>query len=479
MIKFIFKGILRDKSRSLLPIIVVSIGVFLTVFMSGWIGGVFGDMIDRISIIDPVSGKVIQGYEEFAVYPAKHFLVADDQLEQAFKEINSELAGRVAQLNDEGKLLEAQRLDSRTRYDMEMLKELGYCHGIENYSRVLSARPSGSRPYCLLDYFPDDYLVIIDESHVTIPQVRGMYNGDRARKQVLVDFGFRLPSCLDNRPLQFAEFEGMAKQLLYVSATPSDFEINKSSDIVEQVIRPTGLIDPQIKIVSTKNQIDDLIRRVREVEARNQRVLVTTLTKRMAEDLARYLHDAGVAATYLHSELDTLERVKVLADLRKKNVDCVVGVNLLREGLDLPEVSLVCVMDADKEGFLRSATALIQVAGRAARHIDGKVIMYADKMTKSLKKAVDETFRRRTLQLAYNKEHNIKPESIKKAIKDWIEIEEEAEEFVQDLVAEDLETYAQNELVETLERKMELAAKNLQFEKAIEYRNRIDKIKKS
>ncbi|MFH2138586.1 MAG: excinuclease ABC subunit UvrB [Candidatus Omnitrophota bacterium] len=437
----------------------------------------FGDEIERISAIDPVSLKKINDLEEVAIYPAKHFLVDDQQLEKAIRSIEIELKDRLHDLNAQGKLLEAQRLASRTKYDMEMLRELGFCHGVENYSRHLSGRPSGSRPYCLFDYFPEDYLVIIDESHVTVPQIRGMFNGDRARKEVLVDFGFRLPSCLDNRPLQFEEFEKLTNQVLYVSATPNDYELNRSGDIVEQIIRPTGLIDPKITVVKTKNQIDDLIERVRSVAQKNERILVTTLTKRMAEDLSRYLQEAGLATNYIHSELDALERIKVLSDLRKKKFDCVVGVNLLREGLDLPEVSLVCVMDADKEGFLRSATSLIQVAGRAARNINGEVVMYADKITKSLQKAIDVTLRRRAIQMKYNKQHNITPVSIEKAIKDWIEIEEDAQEFVRDIVAEDLESYAQLELVDELERKMDLAAKNLHFEKAIEFREKIKKLK--
>ncbi|MCP4649984.1 MAG: excinuclease ABC subunit UvrB [PVC group bacterium] len=437
----------------------------------------FGDEVERISIINPVSLNREQELTEIAVYPAKHFLVDDVQLEHSFETIDLELKNRLEELNKQGKLVESQRLASRTRYDMEMLREIGFCHGVENYSRHLSGRPPGSRPYCLLDYFPEDYLVIIDESHVTVPQIRGMFNGDRARKEVLVDFGFRLPSCLDNRPLKFDEFENMIKQVVFVSATPNEYEIDKSNRVAEQIIRPTGLVDPKVTIVPTKNQVDDLIARVKKAADNNERVLVTTLTKRMAEDLSRYLQESGLATNYIHSELNALERVKVLSDLRKKKFDCVVGVNLLREGLDLPEVSLVCVMDADKEGFLRSATSLIQVSGRAARNINGEVVMYADTITKSLKKTMEETDRRRAIQLEYNKKHNIKPESIKKAIKDWIETEEEAEAFVQNIVAEDLEAYARLELIDALERKMEVAAKNLQFEKAIEYKEKIRQLK--
>jgi len=360
---------------------------------------------------------------------------------------------------------------------MEMLRETGICHGIENYSRHLSGRPAGSRPYCLIDYFPEDFLTIIDESHVTVSQVRGMYNGDRARKEVLTEYGFRLPSCLDNRPLKFDEFEKLVPQVLFASATPSDYELQRSACIAEQIIRPTGLVDPEIIVIATKNQIDDLIARVKERSRANERVLVTTLTKRMAEDLSRYLQDAGLKANYIHSELDALERIKVISELRKKQFDCLVGVNLLREGLDLPEVSLVCVMDADKEGFLRSATSLIQVAGRAARNINAMVVMYADTITQSLAKTIEETNRRRKKQVAYNKKCNITPVSIKKAIKDWIAVEEEADKIVAYAVADDLESYGRLQKIDELERQMELAAKNLQFEKAIVLRDKIKALK--
>lgn len=439
----------------------------------------FGDTIERITMIEPVSLKQISQEQEIALYPAKHFLVDEEMLELGIKSINTELNERLAELNSLGKLLEAQRLESRTKYDIEMLRETGFCHGVENYSRHLSQRPKGSRPYCLIDYFGNDFLTIIDESHVTIPQIRGMYNGDKARKQVLTDYGFRLPSCLDNRPLKFDEFEGIVDQVLFASATPTDFEVEKcKTAVVEQIIRPTGLIDPEIILMGSSNQVDDLISRVKQCALKNQRVLVTTLTKRMAEDLSQYLKDAGIATSYIHSELNALDRIKVISDLRKKNFDCLVGVNLLREGLDLPEVALVCVMDADKEGFLRSATSLIQVAGRAARNVNGKVIMYADTITKSLAKTIEETGRRRKKQLEYNKKNNITPKSIKKAIKDWIEIEQAGEKIVHEVVSKDLKTYERYYLIDELEKEMAKAAKNLQFERAITLRDRILVLKK-
>ncbi|MBU1042933.1 MAG: excinuclease ABC subunit UvrB [Candidatus Omnitrophica bacterium] len=437
----------------------------------------FGDQIEKISIIDPVSMNKLKVVDDIAIYPAKHFLVEDAQLESSLLSIEQELKQRLVQLNLEGKLVEAQRLESRTKYDMEMLREVGFCHGVENYSRLLSQRPEGSRPYCLIDYFPQNFLTIIDESHVSIPQIRGMYNGDKARKQVLVDYGFRLPSCLDNRPLQFAEFESLIDQVIFASATPSAYELEKSNKIVEQIIRPTGLVDPRIEVISSDHQVDDLIEKVKATAKKHERVLVTTLTKKMAEDLAAYLEQAGIATKYIHSELDTMERVKVLNELRKKDFDCLVGVNLLREGLDLPEVSLVCVMDADKEGFLRSETSLIQVAGRAARHINGKVIMYANIMTKSLKKTISETSRRRDKQIEYNQINKIKPQSITKAINQWIEDEDNAEEFVREIVCDNIKTYERLDKIDMLERQMETAVKNLQFEKAIMLRDKIEKLK--
>ncbi|MCG2712981.1 MAG: excinuclease ABC subunit UvrB [Candidatus Omnitrophica bacterium] len=439
----------------------------------------FGDTIEKISMIAPISLEKIRQEKEVAIYPAKHFLVDEDMLESGLKSINLELKERLAELNSKGKLLEAQRLESRTKYDLEMLRETGFCQGVENYSRHLSHRPKGSRPYCLIDYFGKDFLTFIDESHVTIPQVRGMYNGDKARKQVLTEYGFRLPSCLDNRPLKFDEFEGLLNQVVFASATPADFELEKGKGaVVEQIIRPTGLIDPEIILISSSNQVDDLIARVKERALKNERVLITTLTKRMSEDLAQYLKGAGIATNYIHSEMDALQRVKVISDLRKKNFDCLVGVNLLREGLDLPEVSLVCVMDADKEGFLRSVTSLIQVAGRAARNINGKVIMYGDTLTKSLSKAIEETHRRRENQLKYNKENNITPRSIRKAIKDWIEIEEKADKIACDIAAQDLKAYERYYLIDELEKEMAKAAGNLQFERAITLRDRIVVLKR-
>ncbi|MDD5347268.1 MAG: excinuclease ABC subunit UvrB [Candidatus Omnitrophica bacterium] len=440
----------------------------------------FGDTVERISEIDPVSGKVLGTLEKTGIYPAKHFLAAPDQIENALKTISSELDERLAVLKKENKLLEAQRLNQRTRYDMEMLKELGYCHGIENYSRHLSGRPPGSRPYCLIDYFPDDFLVVIDESHVTIPQVRGMYEGDKARKEVLVDYGFRLPSCLDNRPLKFDEFEQLAKRVVFVSATPDDFEIKKSKNaVVEQLVRPTGIIDPEIIIRPTGSQVEDLAREIRTRAAKNERVLVTTLTKRMAEDLTQYLQDKGLRVQYLHSEVQTIERSKILRSLRKKEFDCLVGINLLREGLDLPEVSLVAILDADKEGFLRSSTSLIQVAGRAARNTNGTVIMYADRVTGSMKQAIDESARRRAVQIAFNKKNNIAPRSIQKAIKEGIEDMEEAKAFVEQLTGESKDEYELRAFIADLEYEMELAARNLQFEKAAGLRDQIKELRAS
>ncbi|MFA5351486.1 MAG: excinuclease ABC subunit UvrB, partial [Candidatus Omnitrophota bacterium] len=390
-----------------------------------------GDKIEKISEFNPVSGEIIDQLEKIAIYPAKHFIISQDKINTSLNSIKEELEEQLKILRFQNKLLEAQRLESRTRYDLEMLKEIGYCHGIENYSRHLSARPDGSRPYALIDYFPDKFLTVIDESHVTIPQIRGMYEGDKARKEVLVKYGFRLPSCLDNRPLKFEEFNKLIKQVVFVSATPNEYEIKKSENkLVQQIIRPTGLIDPEIVIRPSENQMDDLIKEVKERAKFNERVLVTTLTKRTAEDLTAYLEEKGLKVKYLHSEIQTIERSTILRDLRKKKFDCLVGINLLREGLDLPEVSLVAILDADKEGFLRSATSLIQVSGRAARNINGKVIMYADTITGSMKKAIDESNRRRKIQLEFNKSNNINPRSIEKAIKEGIEDLAEAEEFV-------------------------------------------------
>ncbi|MBI4846826.1 MAG: excinuclease ABC subunit UvrB [Candidatus Omnitrophica bacterium] len=437
----------------------------------------FGDEIEKLSIIEYVSLRKIKELDDISIYPATHFLADSAQIDAALNEIESELKERLIQLKAEGRILEAARLESRTKYDMEMLKETGFCHGVENYSRHLSGRAPGSRPYCLLDYFGREFLIIIDESHVTVPQIRGMYNGDKARKSVLVDYGFRLPSCLDNRPLRFSEFEKIVSQVLFASATPAEYELEKCAVYAEQIIRPTGLVDPPIIVIQTKNQIDDLIKRIKQRASKHERVLVTTLTKRMAEDLCRYLQEVGLAVNYIHSELNALERIKIIGDLRKRNFDCLVGVNLLREGLDLPEVSLVCIMDADKEGFLRSTTSLIQLSGRAARNINGEVVVYADTITKSLKKALKETSRRRKKQLEYNKKWQIKPESIVKAVRDWIEIEYQAEEIVKNAVCENMQTYERLEAIAELEAQMEAAARSLQFEQAINLRDKIKKLK--
>jgi excinuclease ABC subunit B len=405
-------------------------------------------------------------------------LVSIDKVESAIKSIKAELTEQLDFLKKNNKLLQAQRLESRTRYDLEMLGEIGYCHGIENYSRHLSGRPAGSRPYTLIDYFKGDFLTIIDESHVSIPQIRGMHEGDRARKKILVEYGFRLPSCLDNRPLRFDEFNNLIKQIVFVSATPDEYEIKESKGrVVEQLIRPTGLVDPEIIIKPTKNQIEDLIKEIRKRAKNKERTLVTTLTKRMSEDLTNYLQDKELKVKYLHSEIATLERSKILKELRQGEFDCLVGINLLREGLDLPEVSLVAILDADKEGFLRSATSLIQVAGRAARNINGTVIMYADTVTGSMKKAITESNRRRKKQLEFNQKNKISPRSIKKAIKEGIEDLLDAENFVQDLTGQNKEEYALNLYLSELEYEMELAARNLQFEKAALIRDKIKEIK--
>ncbi|TAN59494.1 excinuclease ABC subunit UvrB, partial [bacterium] len=435
--------------------------------------------IEKIEEFNPVDGLKITDLEKIAIYPAKHFIVSGDHLEDALKHIYEELNEQLGLLRSRGKILEAQRLESRTKYDMEMLREIGYCHGIENYSRHLSGKPAGSRPYCLIDYFPEDFLLVIDESHVTVPQIRGMYEGDKSRKQTLVEFGFRLPSCLDNRPLRFDEFEALTRQAVFVSATPDEYELKKSKGrAVEQIIRPTGLIDPEIIVRPAEGQIQDLIKEVNLRARRDERVLVTTLTKRMAEDLSAYLKDEGISVKYLHSEIQTIERSLILKELRQKKFDCLVGVNLLREGLDLPEVSLVAILDADKEGFLRSATSLIQVSGRAARNINGRVIMYADAMTRSMGKAISESSRRRKAQLEFNARHKITPRSIQKAIRQGIEIFQEAEELSQDLVGLPKEEYELKAYISELEYEMELASRNLQFEEAARIRDRIKEIRK-
>ena len=439
----------------------------------------WGDEIERIVEIDPLTGEVLAEHDEVEIFPAKHFITPEEKLTQALKDIEAELAARVAKLKAEDKLLEAQRLEQRTKYDLEMLSEVGYVSGIENYSRHLDQRPSGTPPWVLVDYFPDDFLLIVDESHMTVPQVRGMYHGDRSRKQVLIDYGFRLPSALDNRPLSFEEFEARLNQVIYASATPGPYELEKSTQVVEQLIRPTGLVDPEIIVRPTEGQIDDLIGRINERVNRGERVLVTTLTKRMAEDLADYLLEMGVKVHYLHSEIDTLERVEILRDLRLGTYDVVVGINLLREGLDLPEVSLVAILDADKEGFLRSDTALIQTIGRAARHIHGQTIMYADNVTGSMKRAIDETERRRKTQQAYNRVHGIIPASIVKEVRDLtdrlkVAAEERAEYVVERRIPKD----EMARLIKEMEKQMKEAAAQLEFEKAALLRDQIFELRR-
>ncbi|UCD55850.1 MAG: excinuclease ABC subunit UvrB [Candidatus Omnitrophota bacterium] len=436
------------------------------------------DKVDTIKEINPLTGKTIREQEKIAIYPAKHFVTTGEKIERAVKSIKKELEEQLARFKSEGKLLEAERLSTRTKYDIEMLRELGYCNGIENYSRHLSGRAPGSRPSCLIDYFPDEFLTIIDESHVTVPQLRGMYNGDRSRKETLVEYGFRLPSALDNRPLTFEEFTGITKEIIFVSATPAKYELSKSGSIIEQVIRPTGLIDPPVVVKPTENQIEDLIKEIKSRVDRKERTLVTTLTKRLAEELAEYLAEMGIAVRYLHSEIDVMERVEILRDLRLRKFDCLVGINLLREGLDLPEVSLVVVLDADKEGFLRSHTSLIQVAGRAARNINGTVIMYADNITESMKRAIEETNRRRKLQIQFNQKHDITPQTIKKAVKESIESYRKAKELIKDVTGEHDDEYELRNVINELEEDMGLAARNLQFEKAMVFRDQIKALKR-
>ncbi|KPK96642.1 MAG: excinuclease ABC subunit B [Omnitrophica WOR_2 bacterium SM23_72] len=438
----------------------------------------FGDTIEKISEFDPVSGEILNTLTKAAVYPAKHFIVSQDKIGAAVKTIEWELQDQLKFLMSKNKLLEAQRLETRTHYDIEMLQEIGYCHGIENYSRHLSGRPPGSRPFCMIDYFPGDFLTIIDESHVTIPQLRGMYEGDRARKEILVEYGFRLPSCLDNRPLKFEEFNQLVKRIIFVSATPDEYEMKLSAGrAIEQIIRPTGLVDPEVILKPTENQIEDLIKEISTRAQKNERVLVTTLTKKMAEDLTHYLQEKNLKVKYLHSEIETIERSRILRELRQKEFDCLVGINLLREGLDLPEVSLVAILDADKEGFLRSATSLIQVAGRAARNINGTVIMYADTVTGSMKKAIAESHRRRRIQMEFNEKNKITPRSIQKAIRKGIEDLEEARDFVQDLTGQARDEFELNKYISELQYEMELAARNLQFEQAAVIRDKISELK--
>ncbi len=434
----------------------------------------WGDEIDRITEVDPLTGEVMREYVALDIYPAKHFITPQEKLEKALRDIEAELEERLAELRAQGKLLEAQRLEQRTRFDLEMLREMGYCPGIENYSRHLSQRPPGSRPWTLLDYFPDDFLMVIDESHMTIPQLRAMYNGDRSRKETLVEYGFRLPSALDNRPLTFEEFEAQIHQVIYMSATPGPYELEHSEQVVEQLIRPTGILDPVVEVRPTKGQIDDLVGEIRKRVERGERALVTTLTKRMAEDLADYLAELGINVHYLHSEIETIERVEILRELRLGVYDVVVGINLLREGLDLPEVSLVAILDADKEGFLRSETALIQTIGRAARHVNGTVIMYADTITDSMRRAIEETNRRRAIQQKYNEEHGIVPQSVTKAVRDLTDrVRQVAEEGPVYEVTRSMPRDEIERTIAELEKQMRAAAKELEFEKAAMYRDQI------
>jgi excinuclease ABC subunit B len=439
----------------------------------------WGDEIERIVELDPLTGEIFGELDSVEIYPAKHFVTSEDKLVLAIKDLEVELEERTTWFRDHGKLLEAQRLENRTRYDLEMLREAGYCSGIENYSGPLGRRENGSTPWCLLDYFPDDYLLFIDESHMTIPQMHGMYHGDKSRKQTLVDYGFRLPSAMDNRPLSFEEIEEHINQAIYVSATPSTYEHKYTQQVVEQVIRPTGLLDPTIEVKPTKGQIDDLLDQIRTRVSRGERCLVTTLTKRMAEELADYLQEMNVKTHYLHSEIDTLERSEILRDLRLGVYDVVVGINLLREGLDLPEVSLVAILDADKEGYLRSVSSLVQTIGRAARHSEGHAIMYADNNTDSMKKAIRDTYRRREIQEAYNREHNIIPEGIHKAVRDITErvksVSEKhpAYEFDRDMPKDDL-----LRVIKDLESQMKLVSKSLEFEKAALLRDEIMELRK-
>lgn len=431
----------------------------------------FGDEVDAISLVDALRGKKIEELERTIIFPAKHFVIAEEKMEKAFKNIEDELDERLIALKAQNKLVEAQRLEQRTRFDLEMLKEMGYCSGIENYSLHLSGRKWGETPYTLLKYFPDDFLTIIDESHVTVPQIRGMYNGDRARKGTLVDYGFRLPSAMENRPLQFHEFESLVNNVVYVSATPAKYEMEHSSNVVEQIIRPTGLVDPEVIVRPVQGQVDDLLGEVRERVTKDQRVLVTTLTKRMAEDLTEYYAKIGIKVRYLHSEIDTLERIDIIDDLRRGDFDCLVGVNLLREGLDLPEVSLVAILDADKEGFLRSESSLIQTIGRAARNVEGQVLMYADELTDSVKSAVDITNHRRQLQMAYNEKHGITPRSTMRVLKDKKEKESPHLGSM-----DDIEKMPKDELrllIKDLEEDMRQAASDLDFEKAANIRDQL------
>ncbi|HDR7798867.1 TPA: excinuclease ABC subunit B [Bacillus tropicus] len=439
----------------------------------------FGDEIDRIREVNALTGEVLAERDHVAIFPASHFVTREEKMKVAIENIEKELEERLKELNDNGKLLEAQRIEQRTRYDLEMMREMGFCSGIENYSRHLTLRPAGATPYTLLDYFPKDFLIVMDESHVSVPQVRAMYNGDQARKQVLVDHGFRLPSALDNRPLTFDEFEEKTNQVIYVSATPGPYELEQSPEVIEQIIRPTGLLDPPIDIRPIEGQIDDLLGEIQDRIAKNERVLITTLTKKMSEDLTDYLKDVGIKVNYLHSEVKTLERIEIIRDLRLGKFDVLVGINLLREGLDIPEVSLVAILDADKEGFLRSERSLIQTIGRAARNENGRVIMYADRITRSMGIGIEETQRRRSIQEAYNKEHGITPKTIQKGVRDVIRATTAAEEpeTYEATPAKKMTKKEREKTIAKLEAEMKEAAKALDFERAAELRDLLLELK--
>ena len=444
----------------------------------------FGDEVERIMQFSPLTGEILAEPKEISIFPAKQYLTATDKMKDSIAAIEAELEERLVLFKQQGKLLEAQRIEQRTRYDLEMLKEVGYCSGIENYSRQLDQRAPGTHPWTMIDFLPSDYLLIIDESHMSVPQIRGMYNGDRARKETLVEFGFRLPSAMDNRPLKFEEFEEVMGNTIYTSATPGPYEMNHAQQVAEQIIRPTGLVDPEVEVRPTMGQVDDLVKEIRERVAVGQRVLVTTLTKRMSEDLTKYIKELGIKVQYLHSEVETLERIGILRDLRLGTFDVVVGINLLREGLDLPEVSLVAILDADKEGFLRSGTALIQTIGRAARHLNGRVIMYADRMTDSMKRAIDETTRRRAKQVKYNEENNVTPVSIHKSIRDLTDqmspraiADMKGEYRIKGDGARTLPRAEMKRLLAELETQMKTAAKNLEFEKAAALRDELYELK--
>lgn len=446
----------------------------------------FGDTVEKIVKINALTRKKISEQDRVVIYPAKHFVTGGDKLNRGIKLIEKELEEQYKKFQNEGKLVEAERIYGRTKYDLEMLKEVGYCAGIENYSRPLSGRNEGERPACLIDYFPEDFLTVIDESHVSVPQIKGMYHGDRSRKETLVKYGFRLPSALDNRPLYFEEFENLTNDTIYISATPSEYEIKKSSQVVEQIIRPTGLLDPIIEVYPIEGQIDKIIEEIRKVVERNERIFITTLTKKMAEDLTKYLNEHDIRTRYLHSDIHTVERVEIIRDLRLGAFDVLVGINLLREGLDVPEVSLILILDADKTGFLRNTTTLIQTIGRAARNSNGRVIMFADTISEAMRMAIDETNRRREKQIEYNKEHNITPKTIVKKVQDIIEREEKVETSYEihfdfrrfnEKLKIDPEKQSANYIKE-LEKEMKIASNNLEFEKAIEIRERINQLKK-